>query len=221
MTAMADLLLPGNAPFLAAIGLMAVIGLLESVSLLLGLSLTEQAGNFLVTHFGLAHPDADVEPGAIGQFLGWLHIGRIPLLMILILFLLGFAVVGLSIQQLLQSVAGLMAPPAIAVVIAGFGALPFVRQMGALICRYLPQNESTAVSEADFVGRTAQIVLGTASMGTPAEAKLVDEFGQAHYVRVEPDEPEKTFSRGATVLLVSRVSGSLYHVIDNPHPNLL
>ena len=218
---MGDLLLPGNAPFVVAIGLMVVIGALESLSLLLGLSLTEHAGSLLVTHFGLDHGEAGAEPGAVGQFLGWLHIGRIPLLMVLILFLLGFAVVGLSLQQVLRVVTGWMAPPAFAAVLACAGALPFVRQMGGLICRYLPQNESTAVSEEAFIGRTAQIVTGTASEGVPAEARLVDEFGQPHYVRVEPDEPDQSFARGTTVLLVSRVSGSHYRVIANPHPDLL
>ena len=148
---MGDLLLPGNAPFVVAIGLMVVIGALESLSLLLGLSLTEHAGTLLATHFGLDHSAAGAEPGAIGHFLGWLHIGRIPLLMVLILFLLGFAVVGLSLQQVLRVATGWMAPPAFAAVLACAGALPFVRQMGGLICRYLPQNPAA--------GKTKYIVV--------------------------------------------------------------
>lgn len=218
---MGDLLLPGNAPFVVAIGLMVLIGALESISLLVGLSLTEHAGSLLATHFGLDQAHTDVEPGAFGQFLGWLHVGRVPLLIVLILFLLGFAIVGLALQGLLHATTGWMAPPALAAGVAAIGALPFVRQMGGLICRYLPQNETTAVSEADFIGRTAQIVTGTASAGTPAEARFVDEFGQPHYIRVEPDEADKTFSRGTAVLLVSRVSGTLYRAIENPRPDLL
>jgi hypothetical protein len=61
-----------------------------------------------------------------------------------------------------------------------------------------------------------RIVTGEARQGNPAEARFVDEFGQAHYVRVEPDEAEWVFVRGQTVLIVDRVSGSLYRAIKSP-----
>jgi len=109
----------------------------------------------------------------------------------------------------------------VAAAIAALGALPFVRQSAAVVGHYLPQNETSALSEADFVGRTAQIVTGEASSGNPAEARLVDEYGQPHYLRIEPDDAEVRFARGSTVLIVSRVSGSLYRAIANPRPDLL
>ncbi|WP_063890150.1 OB-fold-containig protein [Burkholderia sp. MSMB1826] len=216
-----SLMLPGNAPFVAAIGLMIVIGALECVSMLMGLSLTEHAGSLLVLHFGLDHADSGADASVVGQFLGWLHVGRVPLLILLILFLLGFSVVGLALQTSLQAVAGFMMPTALAVGLAAAAALPFVRHTGKFVARFLPQSETTAVSEADFIGRTARIITGEASLGNPAEARLVDEHGQQHYVRVEPDEAGRTFAKGTTVLLVSRISGSRYHAIENPRPELL
>jgi hypothetical protein len=216
-----SLMLPGNAPFVAAIGLMIVIGVLECVSMLMGLSLTEHAGNLLVLHFGLDHTDGGPDAGVVGQFLGWLHVGRVPLLILLILFLLGFSVVGLALQTSMQAVAGFMMPNGLAIVLAVLAALPFVRHTGKFFARVLPQTETTAVSEADFIGCTARIVTGEASPGNPAEARLVDEHGQQHYVRVEPDEAGRTFAKGTTVLLVSRISGSRYHAIENPRPELL
>ncbi|SDI81684.1 OB-fold-containig protein [Paraburkholderia phenazinium] len=218
---MTPLLLPGNAPFVAAIGLMIAIGALEGVTLLFGLSVTEHAGSMLVSHFGIDHSGTGADTGVVGQVLGWLHLGRVPLLILLILFLLGFAIVGLLLQSLLHALAGFMLPPAVAAVIAALGALPFVRQTGGLAGRYLPQNETSALSEEDFIGRTAQIVTGEASPGNPAEARLVDEYGQPHYLRIEPDDAEVRFARGSTVLIVSRVSGSLYRAIANPRPDLL
>ncbi|MEN2475645.1 DUF1449 family protein [Burkholderia stabilis] len=216
-----SLMLPGNAPFVVAIALMIVIGVLECVSMLLGLSLTEHAGHLLVLHFGLDHADGGPDASVVGQFLGWLHVGRVPLLILLILFLLGFSVLGLALQTSLQAVAGFMLPTALAVGLATVAALPFVRHTGKFVARFLPQSETTAVSEADFIGRTARIVTGEASLGNPAEARLVDEHGQQHYVRVEPDEAGRTFAKGTTVLLVSRISGSRYHAIENPRPELL
>jgi hypothetical protein len=200
---------------------MIAIGALEGIALLFGLSITEHASSLLVSHFGIDHSDANVDSGSVGQFLGWLHLGRVPLLILLILFLLGFAIVGLILQWLLQTLAGFMLPQAPAAIVAASGALPLVRQTGGLVGRYLPQNESSAVSEMDFIGRTAQIVTGEASMGNPAEARFVDEFGQPHYVRIEPDEADQCFARGVTVLIIARVSGSLYRAIANPRPDLL
>ncbi|MGT2492040.1 hypothetical protein ACU4GD_19740 [Cupriavidus basilensis] len=50
------------------------------------------------------HSDASAaDAGAIGQFLGWLHVGRVPLLMLVILFLTGFAIVGLVLQWVLAA----------------------------------------------------------------------------------------------------------------------
>lgn len=220
-TTMSALLLPGNAPFVTAIGLMIVIGALEGLTLLFGLSVTEHAGSLLVTHFGIDHSGADADMGVVGQFLGWLHVGRVPLLVLLILFLLSFSVVGLLVQSLLHALAGFMLPPALASVMAALGALPLVRQAGGLVARYVPQTESSAVSEIDFIGLPAQIVTGEASVGTPAEARLVDRYGQPHYVRVEPDKAGQSFVRGTTVAIVSHVSGSLYRAVIIGRSDLL
>lgn len=219
---MNQLLLPGNAPFVVAIGLMVVIGVLEALALLLGLALSQQADSFLVTHFALDHTDASAaDASAIGQFLGWLHVGRVPLLMLVVLFLMGFAIAGLILQWVIAAVAGHLLPVPLAVVLATLGALPFVRATGGLVGRYFPQDESSAISELDFVGRVAQVTLGEASAGNPAQARLVDEYGQAHYLRVEPDEPGQRFPRGEAVLIVARTSGTLYRAIVNPRPDLL
>ncbi|HEF5874909.1 TPA: YqiJ family protein [Burkholderia cenocepacia] len=216
-----SLLLPGNAPFIVAIGLMGAIGILECLAMLLGLSLTEHAGSLLVLHFGLDHVDGGADAGIVGQFLGWLHVGRVPLLIVMILFLLGFSVAGFALQAALHAMVGFMMPAALAAGLAALAALPFVRHTGKLVAHILPQSETTALSEIEFVGRTARIVTGEASAGNPAEARLVDEHGQAHYVRVEPDDAGQSFPKGTTVLLVSRISGSHYHAIENPLPELL
>jgi hypothetical protein len=66
------------------------------------------------------------------------------------------------------------------------------------------------VSEASFIGMAAEIVTGEAVKGQPAEARLVDRFGQAHYVRVEPNSADERFVRGMRVAIVARKSESLY-----------
>lgn len=216
------LLLPGNAPFVVAIGLMVLIGVLEGLALLLGLGLSEAAENLLVTHFAIDHVDgAANSASAIGQFLGWLHVGRVPLLVLLVLFLMGFAVIGLAGQSILGATIGYLLPAPIAAALVVPATLPFVRATGALVGRYFPHDETSAISELDFIGRVATVTGGEATLGNAAEARLVDESGQPHYLRIEPDEPGQRMVRGDAVLIVARASGSLYRAIPNPRPDLL
>jgi hypothetical protein len=216
---MISLLQPGYAPFVAAIGLMIGIGVLEGATLLLGFSLTAHTDTLLAQHFDIDHTVAGAETGLVSQFLGWLHVGRVPLLVLLVLMLTSFAVAGLIIQSTMQALLQFMLPPSLAATLALPISLLFVRRIGRTVGHLLPQEESTALSEIDFVGRPVRIVSGEASKGNPSEARFVDEFGQAHYLRVEPDDAGLVFVRGQTVLIVSRVSGSLYQAIKNPREN--
>ncbi|AOZ10001.1 OB-fold-containig protein [Cupriavidus malaysiensis] len=226
---MSELLHPGYVPFVVAIGAMVAIGTLEALALLAGLTLTGHADHFLTAHLPGPHAaaagalDAGEGGGAgiVGACLGWLHVGRVPLLMLLILFLTGFSIAGLLLQWLLATATAHLLPGAVAAALATLAALPFVRGAGGLLVRYFPQDESSAVSESDFVGRVARITLGQASAEHPAGARLIDDHGRAHYIRVAPEDATQTLSRGQEVLVVARASGSLYRAIPNPRPDLL
>lgn len=216
------LLLSGNAPFVVAIGLMVAIGVLEGLALMMGFGLSEAADHLLVTHFAIDHVDSGGGGATVfGQFLGWLHVGRVPLLVLLVLFLMGFGIIGLALQGLLGATIGYLLPAPLAAILVAPAALPFVRTTGGLIGRYFPHDETTAISEVDFIGRVATVTGAEASAGNAAEARLVDESGQPHYLRVEPDDSQQRLVRGDAVLIVSRASGSLYRAIPNPRPDLL
>jgi hypothetical protein len=83
----------------------------------------------------------------------------------------------------------------------------------------IPKDETEVVSENSFIGRVAVITLGEALRGKPAEAKLTDQFGQDHYLMVEPDQEIETFPQGTEVLIVRR-QGAVFTGITNPHPGL-
>lgn len=91
-----------------------------------------------------------------------------------------------------------MLPPFVAAIFAFSIALCFVRKVGKPLGRFMPREETSALSEIDFIGRPVRIVTGEATQGNPAEARFVDEFGQAHYLRVEPDDGSHFFVRGQT-----------------------
>lgn len=188
----------GNTLFLAALLLMLLIGAVEAAGL----------GDAL-GHDGADAPDFD-HP----SLLGWLNIGRLPLLMVIVIFLFAFGVTGLLLQQLIAGVFRNPAPVWLAGPLALAVALPFTRVLSSLLARILPGDETTAVSRETLVGRVAVIVTGEARPGSPAQARVRDAHGQPHYVMIEPDEDGEAFAEGTSVIIV-RNAGARFLAIRN------
>ncbi len=85
---------------------------------------------------------------------------------------------------------------------------------GRLVHKYLPKDETQSISKNSFIGQTVTITTGHAQLGQPAEAKFQDQFGQMHYVMVEPDEADYSFNEGSTALII-RQDGEIYRVVPN------
>jgi hypothetical protein len=206
--------------FLIALAVMLMIALLEGVASLLGAGLSGVLDSLLPDVDADVTLDIDLDgpqssPPALSRFLSWLRIGEVPVLMLLVIFLAAFGLIGLAMQSMAYGVTGSYLPQWIAVVPALLVAFPLVRLLGGLLAIVLPKDETTAVSEASFVGRIATLTLGSARLGSPAQAKLVDEHGQVHYVMVEPDSTSETFLEGAQVLITER-RGAVFRGILNP-----
>ena len=90
-----------------------------------------------------------------------------------------------------------------------------MRICGGILGRIIPKDETESVSEESFVGRVAVITLGQAAPGKPAQARLSDQHGQAHYVMLEPDTDNAVFEQGTQVLIVSH-EGAVFKAIENP-----
>jgi hypothetical protein len=210
---MLDFLLhSANLPFAIALGIMIGIGLLEGISTLLGAGLSSLLDSILPDFdFDVdmdVDADADLDAldsgGALSHFFGWLHVGKVPVLILFILFLCGFGTAGLVLQSFASNTFGFLLPPWLASVPAVLAALFGMRWAGRLFIRWFGTDETQAVSESSFVGRIAVITLGAARAGSPSQAKLRDEHGQTHYVMVEPEDESETFPAGAEVLLIGR-----------------
>jgi hypothetical protein len=198
-------------PFSLATGLMIALAVTEALALLIGAS---------VLHWHDAavadHPD-----GVVGAALGWLHVGKVPILVILVIFLTTFAVIGFISQFAARSLLGYFLPLPAAAGIASVVGLFGVRTLGAALGKVIPKDETTAVADVSLVGRIGTIVIGTARAGRPAEARIRDEHGATHYVMVEPEEQGQSFASGESILLVRHLSGRRFHAIHNPKPELL
>ena len=216
------LLASQNLPFTVAITLMLGIACLEGITTLLGVgisSLLESVVPDLDLDVDLDSPE--MSSGSIlTKVLGWLRIGEVPALILFIVFLTAFGIIGLFLQAAIIEIAGFLLPMAIASVGAFFLALPVVRLLGGILSKIMPKDETEAVSESSFIGRVAVITLGRASSGKPAQAKLQDQHGQAHYIMVEPDASAEVFETQTAVLLVSQ-HGSTFKCIRNPSTALV
>lgn len=187
------LLAGDNLPFVAALALMLLIGVAELVGL----------GGGLV-------PDAEGDADA--SLLQWLNLGRLPLLLLLVVFLCSFGLTGLVLQRLVAAVMGHPAPWFLAAPVALACALPATRTISRWLARLLPTEETSAVDRDTLVGRIAVIVTGEASPGSPAQARTRDAHGQPHYVMVEPDTADETFAQGENVILVRRAGGTFFAI---------
>lgn len=196
-----------SAPFAAALGLLILLGVMEGIALLFGASAAQWLDGTL------AHEPPD-------GFLGWLHLGRAPLLVLLAIFLTAFALTGLISNALSVSLLGHALPWPISVPIAVLVSLPIVRGLGQRLARLVPREESYAVSFTTLVGRVASM-LGNARRGYPAQAKVDDGHGHTLYLMVEPEEHGEDLPMGSDVLLVRQIHGSRFAAIPNPRPDLL
>lgn len=205
---------PQNLVFSVALGVVAILFVIELGGLLVGAQLSDALDGLFDVDLDHHGPHIDASATGLTKALAWLHFGRIPLLMLIVLFLLGFGLSGLIVQRLAAALVGSPGPALLASIPALVVGTGLVRLGAPVIARIMPQDETTAVSRESFVGRLAVITQGTARKGSPAEARLRDEHGQAHYVMVEPDLDDELFKPGEEVLIVS-AQRHLFRAIRN------
>ncbi|WP_111859874.1 YqiJ family protein [Acinetobacter sp. CFCC 10889] len=197
-----------NLFFSVSLCLMLLLGIFECLLLLLGSSSQGFLDQFIPEGVGDSKNlgiDLDTDHNLFVQFLDWLYLGRVPVLVWLIIFLTVYALFGFIMQSLYfaftqQYLALWIAAPACL-----FLCMPLVRVSAAAIAKILPKDETTAIYSEELIGRTALIILGEAKQNYPAQAKVLDQFGQTHYVLVEP-ELNIIFSQGQEVILTQKTA---------------
>lgn len=205
---------PENIPFAVSLLILLIIATLEGVGAVFGAGISSVFnGLFPDTNIAIDGPDLD-SPGIIGRVLSWLRVGQVPILVLIVVFLVGFGISGLMLQKFLLLTFGFMLPAAIASIPAFVISIPTVRLLGSGLNRIIPKDETSAVSEDTFIGRVAVITLGESKKNNPAEGKVKDSFGKSHYILIEPDNEEDLFVKGSEVLLV-RKDSSKFYAIEN------
>ncbi len=197
-----QLLSPEYMPFAISFVVMLGIGLIEAIGLGLG---------HLDLHSGI-NADGTDAPGV--TLLDWLGLGDIPILIWLTSLLACFTVLGIAIQQIAAASFGSPIPAGFAAGGAFLGGLILNTFVANGLARVLPGLETTAISSDELVRLRGTVLEGAARRGQPARAKVVDHYGQAHYVMVEPHEDGDVIGQGETALLVRR-EGSLFFALPD------
>ncbi len=193
---MTDVLLsPAN--FWFSISLIAVffVFILELVSTVFGVSLLGLGDDFA---------ELDGEGFLNTSFANWLNVNKVPFLIYLVVLLTLFGLTGLIINGITASALGFTLPAFVSVPLAFVISLLVTARTVKIISGLLPSVESSAVNSDDFIGSVAEITIGKASRGNPAEAKFTDHYSQPHFVLVEPFEEEELFTQGERVILVKK-----------------
>ncbi|MEO1175113.1 MAG: YqiJ family protein [Myxococcota bacterium] len=221
-------LLPGNFPFSVALALMGAIGVLEVVTLALGMSASGVVDSVLPdfdfdvdVDFDLdvdADADLATHTPALSGLFSWLHVGKVPTLILFVAFLMGFGLSGFAVQGLAKLVFGSALASGLAAVPAFLGALPVIHIAGRVFRVVLPSEQTDAMSRQTLIGRTAVLTLGTARNGEPAQARLKDAGGQMQYVMVEPKD-DSVFEAGDEVVLVA-MDGAHFKGVKSDMPRL-
>lgn len=208
------LLATENLPFVIALLLMLGIALIEGVASVVGAGFSAALDALLPEFDADASlgADADQSGGLMSRLLGWLQVGKLPVLMVLIVLLTVYGLVGLGMQWVLKHSIGIMVSGWWLSIPALLVSLPIVQVCAEALHRFLPGDETEAVSEQSFIGRRATITLGRASTDNPAQARLRDAFGQSHYVMLQPRDGGQVFETGDVVRVVER-HGAVYAAI--------
>lgn len=188
-------------PFTVALLIVLGIGLLE----ILGLGLTT---------IDLHLPDHDLSgatPDHDWDFLSWLGVGKVPLMVVLICALTIFGLSGLVIQNGSNAFLGgeRHLPVWMAVLCALGATIVLLPITASVLARVMPRDETTAISLDELVWSRASVVQGNARRDLPARARVRDRYGDVHHVSVIPELESDVIPEGEEVRLLRR-EGDLF-----------
>ena len=194
-----------NLLYTLAISIVLLFLFLELLGLIVGISLLELLDNISPIDANSSLPITD---GGVSNLLDWLCLTKLPMLVWLIIALTHFAIIGYSINYAVLT--SLEWQPQLIFILPTtvFFTLIMTHFVGSALAQIIPNNETTAVSTSTFIGKAAKITIGTASSGNPAEALLLDDFNQKHYIMVEPEFEKEYLPQGTEVVIVEKLNGT-------------
>lgn len=202
---------PENTFFAVCLTVCSCIFLLELIGLLVGFS-NDYLDNMLPDALKVDLDGVNASHGFLVTLSSWIYLGRMPFLIWLIVFFGGWGVTGLVLQNLVTDYFGNPFIALIAVPVAFLINLFVVRYVSMVLKRILPTDETYAIDSKELVGLEAEIVIGTAKLNFPAQAKVKDQHGTMHYIMVIP-QSDVEYKQGDKVIITEQ-ENNYFLVID-------
>lgn len=193
-------LLSENSPYFYSICLLLGFFLLEIVALVIGLDVFSFIDD-LIPDFDF---DIDTDIPFHISMVHWFNFGKVPFLILLIIFLTVFGVIGYTVQYFAIKYTGNTFPTTIVVIFDVVISFLGVRYIGGILKNVIPTEETSAVSTESFIGKIATITIGTAKKDYPAQAKLKDEHGRTHYIMAVPINESDEFVQGTKLIVIEK-----------------
>ena len=186
-----------NFVFTIPLLIVAIIAGLEIVGAVLGISLTTIDIDINI--------DSASHPNLTGVF-GWAGHGNVPFIIWLCILFTCFGVTGLCINFVLLEVFSTTFSQILTAPVALIAAAIPTKIFSRIIARIIPREESSVVNTSSFIGKLAVVTAGKATKTMSAEASLLDEHGQRHYMLVRP-ESNIEIHHGTEIILFEKVDG--------------
>lgn len=190
---------PQNTFFAVCLTVCACIFILELIGLLVGFS-NDYLDNILPDVLKIDIDGVNASHGFFVTLSSWVYLGRMPFLIWLIIFFGGWGVTGLVLQNIVTDYFGNPFIALIAVPVSFAINLFLVRYVCMAIKPILPRDETYAIETKELIGLEAEIVIGTAKLNFPAQAKVKDKYGTMHYIMVIP-QSDVEYKQGDKVIL--------------------
>lgn len=190
------MILPENIKYTIALAVALYIGILGILDLIFG-GITDAFDGILPEK----DLSVDIESITIANFL---YLGKIPLLVWLIVYLVSFGLNGLFLPYIIDF--NESSNTILALVLS---ILP-ARYVSMIIYKIMPQDETSISYNADFIGLTAKLILSDAKKDKIVQAKLVDKHGLAHYIMVKP-EIDEVIKAGSDVIITAVNENSTFN----------
>jgi len=147
---------------------------------------------------------ADQLDGLGLDFLGWLGLGKVPLLILMNIGLSAFVIVGFGVQLALYQIFPLTLAAWVALPLSVVSGILAMRVLGPILGGLLPKSETYAVERGSFVGHVAEVVdtVVAVSPGRSFEVRINDQYGTTHYFKASVNQPVDMFKRGERVLIL-------------------
>ncbi len=187
--------MPENTAFSVSFAFLIAILMVEIIGLMIGftsLSMDADAGL-----------DADADVGFFGNIIAWVNPSGLPFMILLAFMLMYFTAIGYTTQGLMIGFFGFGLPTSMAAPISFVLSLVVSHIFSEKLGRFLPKDETYAVSIENLVDREGIVVISAKNSligRILGQIKVKDHFGNTHYVSYFSEDEMEV---GDTAILVS------------------